>query len=235
MSYSCPHYEPLSFDKPRQQDPMVLCMFVGFAVVLAYSMTTNEDARRRACHLPATAAQGIVAMRAIMTGKADDGTEDASAVGVEHKQVALLDKPGEKNVATVKKHIESVPKLVVIVFAHWCPHCHDLLTKLPAAMEGVDKDAKVLLINGESMPPESLSGDDALLPLEYFPTCACTEAGKLVIKPFEECMKKLSSGGAGDVGGVAAAPEGDGASAKVATLFAVAPEEGPQDPYASLF
>ena len=175
-------------------------------------------------------------MRAMMTGNADDGTEDRRVRRRRGAQAGLrsIDKPGEKNVATVKKPIESVPKLVVIVFAHWCSE--DALprtcSRTTAAMEGVDKDAKVGLINGESMPPESLSGD-ALLPLEYFPSCACVEAGKLVIKPFEECMKSCrppapaTSAGRSGLGG-------RGASAKVATLFAVAPEEGPAG-YASLF
>ena len=70
---------------------------------------------------------------------------------------------------TVRKWLSSHPDAVVVVFAPWCKHCHNML---PVLGEAARKHASIpaILVDYEALPKSAWSGDGAIHACEYFPT-----------------------------------------------------------------
>jgi thiol-disulfide isomerase/thioredoxin len=63
------------------------------------------------------------------------------------------------------------PKACVIVFAHWCPHCHTLIEELAKRMDSLKGNGvEYLLINGESVHSDAFQGSKAIIQLQHYPT-----------------------------------------------------------------
>ena len=89
----------------------------------------------------------------------------------------------------VRKFIKKHDKLVVMIFAPWCPHCHAAMGKFAEFAKSNPK-TKCLLVNAEALPRSSFAKEEgAIFPLEYFPTIAKKKGEKLV----EEKMSILET------------------------------------------
>lgn len=90
----------------------------------------------------------------------------------------------EKNYEVFKKFIEDhkTSPAVIVIFAHWCPHCHSLIGDMAANQEEMKKDeVDYLLVNGESVAFKAFKGEDAILDLTHYPQIGCLVDGK--VKP----------------------------------------------------
>lgn len=90
----------------------------------------------------------------------------------------------EKNYDSLKKFIHDHKKspAVIVIFAHWCPHCHSLIGDMAANQEEMKKDdVDYLLVNGESVAFKAFKGEDAILDLTHYPQVACIVDGQ--VKP----------------------------------------------------
>jgi hypothetical protein len=62
----------------------------------------------------------------------------------------------------------------IVIFAHWCPHCHNLVKELVEKANIIKDDGvKYLLVNGESVHSDAFQGDKAIISLKHYPTILC--------------------------------------------------------------
>ena len=80
------------------------------------------------------------------------------------------------NAKELRAWIAKHPKGVVVLFAHWCPHCKAMIAQLAEVAKGAPKDVAFLACNAEAVAGEAFAGDDAVVELEYYPTvCKITK------------------------------------------------------------
>lgn len=81
-----------------------------------------------------------------------------------------------KNYQTLLKFVND-PKqkrACIVIFAHWCPHCHNLVKELVAKANSIKGNGvKYLLVNGESVHSDAFQGDKAIISLQHYPTILC--------------------------------------------------------------
>lgn len=81
-----------------------------------------------------------------------------------------------KNYQTLLKFVND-PKqerACIVIFAHWCPHCHNLITELVEKANSIKGNGvKYLLVNGESVHSDAFQGDKAIISLQHYPTILC--------------------------------------------------------------
>lgn len=81
-----------------------------------------------------------------------------------------------KNYDTLIKFVND-PKqkrACIVIFAHWCPHCHHLINELVEKANSIQGNGvKYLLVNGESVHSDAFQGDKAVISLKHFPTILC--------------------------------------------------------------
>lgn len=94
---------------------------------------------------------------------------------------SMTDKDKEAALAALRKHIAAHPKLVVMIWAPWCGHCHAAMPKFLAATKELEAHGiHSLLINAESIPRTAWgTGANAVFKIEYFPTFCIKKNGKL--------------------------------------------------------
>lgn len=72
---------------------------------------------------------------------------------------------------SVREFLKSNNKVVIMVYAAWCPHCSQMMPSFIQAAKKNEKDAKFILCHAEAMRKESFTpGADSLFELQYFPT-----------------------------------------------------------------
>lgn len=81
-----------------------------------------------------------------------------------------------KNHETLLKFVNDPRKTraCIIIFAHWCPHCHSLIDEIVNKSESIKNNGvKYLLVNGESVHSDAFKGDSAVISLQHYPTILC--------------------------------------------------------------
>jgi len=72
-------------------------------------------------------------------------------------------------------------KAIVMIFADWCGHCHQLMPRLA----DLENDYPVIMVNGEHLPQDLMAAEDPLMDeniVEYFPNIRVWDGTKLVLK-----------------------------------------------------
>lgn len=238
--------EPLKYDSYTMQKNTQMYILAGFAIVIVLvlyapkirSEIPGTQAATTATSTAASIARGISARIAGNSGDSDTvkavdkaestgGTlkEDiANAKTIEQSSSnkdaykSMSDDEKKKVEATTRKLIKKHDKLIVMLFAPWCPHCHDMMpvmAKTAKANPGVN----FLFVNAETLPRSAFQGDDAIFNLEYFPSVCKKKNGKLeaVTTDLEEAVKEV---------------EGTDTSVVKASVASVKPEK---DMFADLF
>lgn len=79
----------------------------------------------------------------------------------------------EANDTAVRNFVAQNPRLVLMVFAPWCTHCH---TAMPAFFEAAcDSDVPFGLVNAELVNPDVIAGATRICDVKYFPTIVLLE------------------------------------------------------------
>lgn len=86
----------------------------------------------------------------------------------------MTDKEKEQVLASLMKLLVKKPGSMLMIFAPWCPHCHNAM---PAFKEKAksNPDTTFVLCNAEALPQHAFgAGPKALFNIQYFPTfCKC--------------------------------------------------------------
>lgn len=82
-----------------------------------------------------------------------------------------------------KKNYEKLLKFVndpkheracIIIFAHWCPHCHNLINEIVEKANKLENNGVTyLLVNGESVHSDAFQGESSIVSLQHYPTILC--------------------------------------------------------------
>ena len=81
-----------------------------------------------------------------------------------------------KNYETLVKFVNDPkqPRACIVVFAHWCPHCHTLINELVDKANSIKGNGvQYLLVNGESVHADAFQGEKAIISLQHYPTVLC--------------------------------------------------------------
>jgi thiol-disulfide isomerase/thioredoxin len=125
-------------------------------------------------------------------------------------------KEKEKNHAKLRDVCQGRP-VVVLFFAHWCPHCA-AMKKRVAAVKKAFPDVRFVLVNAEAVPAEATQGQGAVHEVKYYPSVVSYANGEKVaadVSP-EEAAE------------AAAAHCDEAASSKVAAVVPAAVEAVPE-------
>lgn len=72
---------------------------------------------------------------------------------------------------SVREYLKSNEKVVMMVYAAWCPHCSQMMPAFIQTAKKNSGDAKFMLCHAEAMRRQSFTpGPEALFQLQYFPT-----------------------------------------------------------------
>lgn len=143
-----------------------VCLLVGLAAALV--LLSSAPSAAAGCHgyLPRLG-EHVTAMVGLVGGQGGD----VAVVGPEHG--AGDPDAREAHADKLRAHVARGP-CVVVVFAHWCPHCKGA-RDASRALAKRNPGARFVLVNAEAVTPEALRellGKD----VEYFPTCAAVGA-----------------------------------------------------------
>lgn len=177
------------------------CIWVGLAAIAIVYLLNEQNRMQRPIHPFMQPVQHVAGMltnivrgvSAKVTGPAENhGLIDACKVFPDLKcgMVSLID--NTKNLANPKeptpedvklKNYETLNKFVndpnqkracIAIFAHWCPHCHNLIKELAEKANSIEGNGvKYLLVNGESVHSDAFQGDRAIISLQHYPTILC--------------------------------------------------------------
>lgn len=108
--------------------------------------------------------------------------------------------------------------VVIMVFAPWCPHCHNSMPEFVKLYEKMSGDFKMLIVDAEACPRDTFTEGKptCLHPLKYFPTFLLRQKGKPVFKEVD--LKELTN----FFSSMSDSPTGDtdeGTSAMLAQFF----------------
>jgi thiol-disulfide isomerase/thioredoxin len=118
-----------------------------------------------------------------------------------NNKATLLDKGASKTAnATalrnfVSNHKQSGDACIIVVFAHWCPHCHAAIDNLGRFLKAhPDADVDSLLVNAEAVDASVFQGSGALVALEFYPTILCMTNGELsTMSNMDDAVAKVST------------------------------------------
>lgn len=191
-------YEPMIFSElsvPKRQicppsDAIPMCLIVGM-IAFFYLVHSGAFQPRAAHYHPITGmAQRTMGAAAGMISRMGDAVtsssvvKDAGSAFSDMKGKAKLIDGGkekqETNAKALRKWVEDHKKkgktCIMVVFAHWCPHCHSSIKALGNHISS-DTEFDTLLVNAEAVHPSVFQGSSALVGLEYYPTILCMKDG----------------------------------------------------------
>lgn len=170
-------------------------LIVGIAVLalVVWFLTTSNDCGARKVVPVVVSSMKSTAMNVIKKGKdikntIDNGSEDAhvkvdKTLLKKSKVVNLTkcsvgdDKCSDmKNVDpkvrsanddSVVKFIKDNPTSMIMIYANWCPHCHNAMPKFVEA--SANSKVPFALVNAELVSPKLIQGDESLFNVTHFP------------------------------------------------------------------
>lgn len=177
----------------------------------------------QALQAPGALVQGITSMvtQAVHAGKTDTTDASTKIPAIPKDVVEIIDaKPDvtdnieatrklsdeekQANEASLRSWLakKSNDKACIVLFAHWCPHCKDMIAETVKTAMVHKKVCKFLLVNAESVAPSAFTGDNKIINLQYYPTVLCktgstleqVESPKAVIKKLVEVKEKEATG-----------------------------------------
>tara|TARA_X000000368_G_C22893564_1_gene650796 strand:- start:127 stop:927 length:801 start_codon:yes stop_codon:yes gene_type:complete len=177
------------------------CIWIGLAAITIVYLLNEQNRMQRPMHPIMQPVQHVAGMltnivkgvSAKVAGSANNNALiDACKVFPDLKcgMVSLIDNtnnlanPKEPTPEDVKrKNYETLFKFVndpkqkracIVIFAHWCPHCHNLVKELVEKANSIKGNGvKYLLVNGESVHSDAFQGDKAIISLAHYPTILC--------------------------------------------------------------
>lgn len=82
----------------------------------------------------------------------------------------------QKNYETLLKFVNDPThrRACIVIFAHWCPHCHNLIREFEDKANIINGNGvEYLLVNGESVHSDAFRGEKAIISLQHYPTILC--------------------------------------------------------------
>ena len=177
------------------------CVWIGLAAIAIVCLLNEQNRMRRTFPLlqPVTHVTGMITnvIKGVSAKVATGGGHNLPLLdgckvfsNLKCGMVSLIDNtknlsnPNEPTPEDVKrKNYETLLKFVndpsqkracIIIFAHWCPHCHNLIKELVDKANTIQGNGvKYLLVNGESVHSDAFRGDNAIMSLQHYPTILC--------------------------------------------------------------
>ena len=254
MEYSQRRPSPVYGSGPPRDN--MQCVWIGLAAIAIVYLLNEQNRMHRRMHnqnipflQPVTHVTGMITnvIKGVSAKVAGNNHSllDGCKVFPDLKcgMVSLIDNtknlsnPKEPTPEDVKrKNYETLLKFVndpiqkracIVIFAHWCPHCHNLIKELVDKANTIKGNGvKYLLVNGESVHSDAFQGEKAIISLQHYPTILCKvgNMGKEVGSLDEATRIALET----DPDEIVKEEE--------ATAESAAPEpEDPEDPLAMLF
>lgn len=196
MEYS--HRRPSPVSVPPSNN--MQCIWIGLAAIAIVYLLNEQNRMHRPMHhqflQPVQHVTGMLTKVVKGVSAKVAGTNvplvDACKVfeSLQCDTVSLIDNtknlsnPREPTPEDVKlKNYETLLKFVndpkqkracIVIFAHWCPHCHNLIKELVEKANSIKGNGvKYLLVNGESVHSNAFQGDKAIISLTHYPTILC--------------------------------------------------------------
>lgn len=112
-------------------------------------------------------------MQRTVCGKATPGSKCVTNLtpcppGMPCQDVATVS-PADKKIAdaAVVQFLKDNPSCMVMIYAHWCGHCHNAM---PEFMEAsTEASIPFAIINSDMVSPELLQGDTAVFDVQFYP------------------------------------------------------------------
>jgi thiol-disulfide isomerase/thioredoxin len=169
-----------------------------------------------------TNTNGVRSLNAIVEGAPNNmrliDANATNALGDTDATEAMTDDEKEANERKLREWLADPAnhKACIMLFAHWCPHCKTMMTKMvEVANANKDSDTRFLVVNADSVKSSAFNGKDAVHDLKFFPTILCKvgSMGKQVGSP-EEAVELIKESEADDAAGAdddadAAGADGD--------------------------
>ena len=176
------HVKPLEYgyQQRNKEQEMMNCVMIGIvAIVVVYLLTSTSEPRGSGYpryRNPVSAM--ITAMGNVVSGSGSSHPVNERCASNHFPNVppgmALLidDKEkSEENEKYLREFLETPEKkAVIVVFAHWCPHCKNLINSLPEMDESFkNSSTELLLVNSEAVPDTIFQGANAVIPVKHYP------------------------------------------------------------------
>lgn len=187
-------------------DNMTTCLILGGVAIVVYTMMQQQNQTQmmrsprffyeQALQAPGAIASGISSM--IATTKANELPDADTSLKIKKGVAKIIDNTSDSKVASddekkaneakLRKWMKYHEDAIIILFAHWCPHCKDMIAKLETTVvEKKPSGIHFLLVNCESVASSAFTGDDKIYQLQYYPTVLCKKGSdvKQVTDPAE--------------------------------------------------
>lgn len=182
-------------------DTSFMNMAIG-AVIAFFVLTMVAPPTRRAYPMPVQA--GVASMIATVAPstkvpdlpQASKKMPDATS---ERMQLISSDTKDEKelkkNEKMLRKLMKSKKTMTIVIFASWCGHCHNMIKEISrVTSESPRCTHPYVLVDADAVASSAFTGENAVYPLEHFPTVIVNKGGdKAVVSSAEEAEATMST------------------------------------------
>ena len=170
----CDHMQPLRYSSASGDSTSpILLLALGVA---AYVLITSMDRRApMACMpRPGAVASMLSSVSARIVGKTTAKDLADGGEAVELIDGGDTDSSKAKNEKKVRDFLKKDGKGCIMIFAHWCPHCKEMMKEMvKVANENAGSGVEFLMVNAEAVASGVWTGDDAVHELKFYPTVLC--------------------------------------------------------------
>lgn len=241
MVPDCYSVDPLTYHSSRPASSgLSMCMLVGIVVVAVFLMT--QPAAHHHVPRPMAGAMAMVAtvgrtVSARIAGTATPGVQKASVRWTDIPPEANVDLVDSRDVAEdgtaanmseadkqacasqVTSWLGAHPTGIVMVFAHWCHHCHRMAPNVVDA--SMKHGVPALMIHAEAVPRAMLTGSDALVDVKYFPlVLAWKDEALTPVADAEAAVDAVAAASAPAAAKTAAAPAAEEPTVETSAMLA---------------
>tara|TARA_B110001452_G_scaffold266159_2_gene272317 strand:+ start:2187 stop:3053 length:867 start_codon:yes stop_codon:yes gene_type:complete len=83
----------------------------------------------------------------------------------------------ERCKTALRNYLDQNDRVIILLFAPWCQHCKHLMPNFAASLG----DRKAIMVNGDSMPEDIMSGKSWFPKVEYFPLLVVHRGGEITL------------------------------------------------------